>query len=101
VAYRRDDIERVRDVTDLVELVGEVTKVRRSGRSVMAVCPFHQEKTPSMSIDPAPSIAAGLKHRSTEEILNDVLAYINSLPANYEYSIGLTDTQQKDLLKNL
>ena len=53
MAYRREDIERVRDATDLVELVGEVTKVRRSGRSVMAVCPFHQEKTPSMSVDPA------------------------------------------------
>jgi len=53
MAYRRDDIERVRVATDLVELVAEVTKVKRSGRSVMAVCPFHQEKTPSMSIDPA------------------------------------------------
>ena len=53
MAYRRDDIERVRDATDLVELVSEVTKVKRSGRSVMAVCPFHQEKTASMSIDPA------------------------------------------------
>jgi DNA primase len=53
MAYRREDIERVRDATDLVELVTEVTKVKRSGRSVMAVCPFHQEKTPSMSIDPA------------------------------------------------
>jgi DNA primase len=53
VAYRRDDIERVRDATDLVDLVSEVTKVKKSGRSVMAVCPFHQEKTPSMSIDRA------------------------------------------------
>jgi DNA primase len=53
VAYRREDIERVRDATDLVELVSEVTKVKRSGRSVMAVCPFHQEKTASMSIDRA------------------------------------------------
>jgi DNA primase len=53
MAYRRDDIERVRDATDLAELVGEVTKVKRSGRNVMAVCPFHQEKTPSMSVDPA------------------------------------------------
>ena len=58
MAYRREDIERVRDVTDLVELVSEVTKVRRSGRSVMAVCPFHQEKTPSMSVD----AARGLYH---------------------------------------
>jgi DNA primase len=53
MAYRRDDIEQVRAATDLAELVGEVTKVKRSGRSVMAVCPFHEEKTPSMSIDPA------------------------------------------------
>jgi DNA primase len=51
MAYRREDIERVRDSTDLVELVAEVTKVKRSGRSVMAVCPFHQEKTASMSVD--------------------------------------------------
>lgn len=53
MAYRREDIERVRDATDLVELVAEVTKVKRTGRSVMAVCPFHQEKTGSLSIDPA------------------------------------------------
>ena len=53
MAYRRDDIEQVRAATDLVELVGEVTKVARTGRAVMAVCPFHQEKAPSLSIDPA------------------------------------------------
>lgn len=49
----RGDIDRVREATDLVELISEVTKVKRSGRSYMAVCPFHQEKTPSMSIDRA------------------------------------------------
>ncbi len=53
VAYPREEIDRVRERTDLVELASEVTKVKRSGRSVMAVCPFHQEKTPSLSIDPA------------------------------------------------
>lgn len=49
----RGDIDRVREATDLVDLFAEVTKVRRSGRSFMAVCPFHQEKTPSMSLDRA------------------------------------------------
>ena len=49
----RGDIDRVREATDLVELISEVTKVKRSGRSYMAVCPFHEEKTPSMSIDRA------------------------------------------------
>ena len=44
-------IERIRERTDLAELAAEVTKVKRSGRSVMAVCPFHQEKTPSFHVD--------------------------------------------------
>jgi DNA primase len=49
----RGDIDRVREATDLVELISEVTKVKKSGRSYMAVCPFHQEKTASMSVDRA------------------------------------------------
>lgn len=53
MAYSRDDIDLVREKTDLVELAAEVTKVKRSGRSTMAVCPFHTEKTPSLSIDGA------------------------------------------------
>jgi DNA primase len=53
VAFAREDIERVKERTDLAELAAEVTKVKRTGRSVMAVCPFHNEKTPSLSIDPA------------------------------------------------
>ena len=53
MSYSRDDIDLIRHKTDLVELATEVTKVRRSGRSTMAVCPFHSEKTPSLSIDGA------------------------------------------------
>ena len=53
MAYRREDIERVRVASNLLDLVSEITKVRKSGRSVMAICPFHNEKSPSMSLDPA------------------------------------------------
>lgn len=41
----------MREAADIVDLVAEVTKVKRSGRNFMAVCPFHEEKTPSMSLD--------------------------------------------------
>ena len=51
MAADRDDIERVRQATNLVELIESVTTVKKSGRSLMAVCPFHQEKSASMSID--------------------------------------------------
>ena len=53
MAYSRDDIDKVRQATDLVDLVSAVTKVKRSGRSFMAICPFHEEKSPSMSLDNA------------------------------------------------
>ena len=56
MAYSREDIDRVRERTDLVELASEVTRVKRSGRSVMAVCPFHSEKTPSFTVDPNKSV---------------------------------------------
>ena len=48
-----DDRERVRAAVNLVEQFAAITKVKRSGRSYTALCPFHQEKTPSLSIDPA------------------------------------------------
>lgn len=52
MAADRDDIERVRQATNIVELIEGVTTVKKSGRSVMAICPFHQEKSASMSIEP-------------------------------------------------
>jgi DNA primase len=51
--YRREDIDKVRASTNLIDLVAAVTTVKRRGRSHVAVCPFHQEKTPSLSLDPA------------------------------------------------
>ena len=56
MTFRRDDIERVRTATNLIELVQTVTTVRRTGKSYMAICPFHQEKTPSLSLDPAKAV---------------------------------------------
>ena len=47
-----DDRDRVRAAANLVEQFAAITKVKRSGRSYTALCPFHQEKTPSLSIDP-------------------------------------------------
>ena len=53
MAYDRDDIERIRQSINIVELAEAVTTVKKAGRSHKAICPFHQEKTPSMSLDPS------------------------------------------------
>src|SRR5207237_5966906 len=49
--YTRDSIERVKDAVDMVELVGARTDLRRVGSRHTGLCPFHDERTPSFSVN--------------------------------------------------
>jgi len=44
-------VAQVRDATDLVEVAGDHVKLKKRGRKYEGLCPFHEEKTPSFSID--------------------------------------------------
>jgi DNA primase len=46
-------IEQVKAVADMVEIVGARTQLRKSGARWMGRCPFHEDRTPSFSVDPA------------------------------------------------
>ncbi len=46
-----DWVERVRAASDIVEIVGQTVPLRRVGRNWMGLCPFHQEKTGSFSVN--------------------------------------------------
>jgi DNA primase len=51
--YTRESKERVRDAIDFVELVSARTELRRAGpRSYEGLCPFHEERSPSFSVEP-------------------------------------------------
>jgi DNA primase catalytic core len=45
-------VEEVRQVADIVELVGARTQLRRAGSRLTGRCPFHEERTPSFSVNP-------------------------------------------------
>jgi len=47
----RDDIDRIREAVDLLELASEVTAMCVRGSQYVGRCPFHEERTPSFSVD--------------------------------------------------
>ena len=49
--FTRDSIDRLRDAIDMVDLVGAKTDLRRVGSRFTGLCPFHDERTPSFSVN--------------------------------------------------
>ncbi len=47
-----DKKEEVRDAADIVEVVGDYVKLKRSGNGFTGLCPYHDEKTPSFHVTP-------------------------------------------------
>jgi len=45
-------VDAIRDRTDIAEVIGRRVKLTRRGNSLVGLCPFHQEKTPSFHVIP-------------------------------------------------
>ena len=54
---KQEDIEAVRERTDIVKLVSQYLTLKKAGGDNMTgLCPFHQEKTPSFSVSPGKQV---------------------------------------------
>jgi DNA primase len=47
-----EKIDEIRAAADLVDVAGDYVQLKRSGSRFKGLCPFHNENTPSFSIDP-------------------------------------------------
>src|SRR6202048_972742 len=48
--------ERVEQQADIVRVVGEYVRLKKTGKDFSGLCPFHQEKTPSFTVSPIKQI---------------------------------------------
>ena len=50
MAIPQHTIDQILDRTDIVDLIGQRVKLKKSGRTYSGCCPFHQEKSPSFHV---------------------------------------------------
>ena len=48
-----ETIEQIAAANDIVEVIGSYFPLKRAGSNFKALCPFHQEKTPSFTVSPS------------------------------------------------
>ena len=67
-----EDIVRVRESTDIVALISQYVPLRRLGQRWTGLCPFHNEKTPSFSVD----ATSGLYHCFGCKASGDAITFV-------------------------
>ncbi len=48
----QDNVKRIKEALDIVELISERVALRKVGQNYRGLCPFHSEKTPSFYVSP-------------------------------------------------
>jgi DNA primase len=48
--------DKVKQQADIVRVVGEYVRLKKTGKDFSGLCPFHQEKTPSFTVSPGKQI---------------------------------------------
>jgi len=70
-----EDIARVRESTDLVAVVSGYTQLKRVGQRWTGLCPFHNEKSPSFSVNQAD----GLYHCFGCKASGDAITFVREV----------------------
>lgn len=47
-----EKLDEIAQANDIVDIISSYTRVKKSGKSFLALCPFHPDKNPSMNVSP-------------------------------------------------
>ncbi|MEE8319107.1 MAG: DNA primase [bacterium] len=73
--WGEDTIQSVKDANDVVEFVSQHLPLKKSGSNFKALCPFHQEKTPSFMVNPTRQIFHCFGCNTGGDVIRFVMLY--------------------------
>ncbi|MFV0526832.1 MAG: DNA primase [Acidimicrobiales bacterium] len=99
-----EDVTRVREATDVVAVVSEYTQLKRVGRQWQGLCPFHDERTGSFSVDGERGfyhcfgcgVGGDIIDFVREKELLDFVGAVEWLAAKAKISLRYTDSNQSE-----
>lgn len=71
------NLEEVLSQIDILDVVTQYVKLRKTGRNYIGLCPFHQEKTPSFTVSPEKQIFHCFGCHAGGNVVNFVMKYEN------------------------
>lgn len=72
---RGDDAARVKEACRIEDVVGEVLTLKRRGREFVCLCPFHDDRTPSMNVVPHKQIFVCFACQAAGDVFGFVQRY--------------------------
>ena len=97
-------IEQIRSISDIYEIVSDYVQLKKKGRNYFGLCPFHDEKTPSFSINHERQIYKCFGCGSGGGTINFIMEVerlefidaIKLLADKYKIELNINDTNDKN-----
>ncbi|ABK82078.1 DNA primase [Campylobacter fetus] len=107
-------IENLKNIVDIADVVGSYLPLKRSGSDFVCVCPFHNDKNPSMRVSPSKGIFHCFSCKAGGDSIKFIMDYeklsypeaIEKLANMYNFTLNYTDNKNehhydKKILENL
>lgn len=90
-------IEEIRQNNDIVEVISEYTNLKKAGKNYQGLCPFHNEKTPSFSVNADKQLFHCFGCKAGGNVFNFIMKIEN---LNFSEAIELLAKRAKIVLPN-